>query len=116
MRLTILGDSCPKKNLYRIAKGHFYKDAKVTAYEKSFFVQARQQLGASFQTLTKPLSLQATFYIKRDADLDNLQGGLFDALQAARIIENDRLIRHIDAFKEKDAKKPRVDITLEAFE
>ena len=94
-----------------MGKGKMYLPKGIGEYQKSFNVQCREQLGV-YASRTDLNALQATFYYKRDTDLDNLQNGLFDALQSSGVIENDRQIIWVSATKKKDIKNPRVIIKL----
>lgn len=111
--LIILGDVPAKKNMYRMGRGNFYLPKEIGDYQKDFNLQCRQQLGAGYAPVTAKIALYAVFYTKRDKDLDNMLNGLMDALQSAKVIENDRDIIRITASKEKDSKNPRVEMVVE---
>ena len=53
-----------------------------------------------------PVEVVATFYLKRDRDVDNLKI-LIDSLEGT-VISKDRQVEALHVFKQKDAKKPRV--------
>lgn len=68
--------------------------------------------------LATPQNLAALIYRNRNSgDLDNFLAAICDALQAAGIVANDRLIRGHDGSRLLlDYRRPRVEITLTPLE
>jgi len=67
-------------------------------------------------TITGPCALSITSYLPTTAgDVDNYAKATLDALQEAGIIANDRQVQRMCIAKEKDAKRPRVEITIETL-
>lgn len=94
LELTITGDVPSKKNLYRLGNGRMYTPKEVTEWMDDFAWQVKVQL-PQHKPWVGPLSISADFYSVEDHDIDNLQNGLFDALQHAQVIKNDRQIVHV---------------------
>ena len=67
-------------------------------------------------TITGPCALSITSYLPTTAgDVDNYAKATLDALQEAGIIANDRQVQRMCISKEKDAQRPRVEITIETL-
>lgn len=124
MTLVILGAPITKKNSQRMAVNRrtgrtFPIPSKpYVAWVKHAQLQARAQFfGAGRVKINRPCRLKAIFYRKRAAgDLDNFLAALFDMLQLAGLVENDRLIASVDGTRlDKDAKRPRIEFELEVL-
>lgn len=106
----ISGNIKGKKNLYKRGRGKsFYKDPELVAFEEKALWQLKSQ--KSKYTKTKfPLSSDMKLYImidimKRDKDMDNTLGTVFDLIQKSGIIENDILITELEVIKRRKQEK-----------
>ena len=115
--LVIYGPPRTKKNSGRIfrradATPFVMPSATSVAWARLAIPQlVRQWIGRA--TLTGPIHLRAVIYRKaRTGDLTNYLEAVGDALQAAGVIENDRLIVAIDALLGYDKANPRVELRL----
>lgn len=124
MTFVIFGAPVTKKNSQRMAvnrrTGHRFPipSKPYERWVRHAQVQARVQFfGAGRVKITRPCRLKATFYRKRAAgDLDNFLAALFDMLQLAGLVENDRLIASVNGTRlDKDAKRPRIEFELEVL-
>lgn len=66
------------------------------------------------KTISGPVEVTATFYLKHDRDVDNVKL-LLDALEGI-VIKNDRQVESLHLFKEKDKENPRVEIEVYELE
>lgn len=100
-------------NLYRAAhhggRTYQYMTGEARAWKKA--AQWEMKDGRC-RLIEGPVEVVATFYLKRDRDVDNLKV-LIDSLEGT-VIANDRQVEALHVFKHKDAKKPRV--VLEVYE
>lgn len=112
----VYGDVPAKKNRYRIGNGRMYVPKEVSLYNWDFKVQVLATHGPKLSPLEGQISLEAHFYSKRRKDLDNLLNGLFDAIQASGLVENDSQIRTVHATCASPDKSPRVIFTLRALD
>lgn len=64
-------------------------------------------------TITGPCDVSIEVYLKTTAgDADNYAKATLDALQDAGIIANDRQVQRMSIGKQKDAARPRTEITI----
>lgn len=121
MKLTILGVPRTKKTSQRIARNRktgapFVLQSKQSvAWAKTAVWQIANQWRGR-KPIASAAWVRATFYRERaTGDLVNFLQALADALEAAGVVENDRLITSWDGSRlDKDAARPRVE--LEIFE
>lgn len=66
-------------------------------------------------SLKGPVQVTATFYMRQDADCDNLCASLGDLLEDCRVVADDRLITLWVAQTVVDKKRPRVEVTIQAL-
>lgn len=122
MRLVIEGRPTTKKNSLRIAKNKTTGKRFVMQSKQSnnWAVRAVWQIKAQArgQAFTGPVNMAAVVYRQVAAgDLLNYLAAVSDALEAAGVVENDRLIVQLDGCRlDKDADRPRVEVTLTAME
>ncbi len=118
MTLTILGSPATKKNSQRIALnkrtgGRFIlQAAKHDSWAESAVLQLRSQWRRP--ALLGPVNLAAIVYRKaRTGDLLNYLAAISDALEAAKVVGNDRQIVSLNGSRlEHDSKRPRVELEL----
>lgn len=98
---TFQGEIPPKKNKYRVGKGgRFYKPSDVN----DFATQVGWGLKAQKAKLMKgKVRVFVQIFMKRDRDIDNCLGAVFDAIQEGGLIENDKMIVAVEAEKHKVA-------------
>lgn len=118
MVYVIKGPPRTKKNHQRIAKRKdgvpFILQAKTaTAWAKSAVWQLQAQHTGQ-PPFRDPVNLSARVYRDRaTGDLVNYLQAISDALEAAGVVENDRLIVSFDGCRLlKDAERPRVELEL----
>ena len=104
-------------NLYRAAhhggRTYQYMTSEARAWKEAAQWKMKGGRGHLIGHLIEgPVEVVATFYLKRDRDVDNLKI-LIDSLEGT-VIANDRQVEALHVFKHKDAKKPRV--VLEVYE
>lgn len=106
-----------KKNLWTFSRqGHMYLPKNVADFISNCVLvlinQKKKYPG--FIPLKTSIGINLVFYNIRDKDLDNQITTVFDLLQKAQIIENDKFIDIIRATKTKtkDKKKIGCQITL----
>lgn len=114
MKFELKGKIPSKKNTWFRSKwGKVYqgKQKEIDA----FIWQLRDQT-KDISTLPIKIQQKAILEIYSDNrnDLDNQICTILDILQDAGVVENDRLIRHIEASKYHDIKNPRVKIELKS--
>jgi len=118
MKLTILGQLPRKSNSRRIVpvKGtnrhRSIKSQQALDYEDDFNKQlvARQR-----QNLEGDLEITGTIYYQsKRSDLS--EELLFDCLERADVISNDRMVVHKNIWKKIDRKNPRVEIEINQLE
>ncbi len=120
--LTIYGQPPSKSNSYKITTikprgkepySSLGKTPKLQKYEKNFY---KQLTGRHRLALECPLTARVLVYFESERpDLDNSLKIVFDCLQKGGVIVNDRQIRKIVAERFKDAKNPRVEISLTEY-
>ena len=100
-------------NLYRAAhrggRTYQYLTGEARAWKEAAQWQMKD---GRYHLLEGPVEVVATFYLKRDRDIENAKL-LFDALEGT-VIKNDSQIVSMHLFKEKDKDNPRV--VLEVYE
>lgn len=100
-------------NLYRAAhhggRTYQYLTSEARAWKEAAQWQMKD---GRCHLLEGPVEVVATFYLKRDRDVENAKL-LFDALEGT-VIKNDSQIVSMHLFKEKDKDNPRV--VLEVYE
>lgn len=118
MRLVILGAPRTKKNSSRIVRNKATGAAMVlpSAAVKAWESSAAYQLMGQWRRcpITYPVQVSATFYRERAVgDLVNFMQALADALEVAKVVQNDRLIVSWDGTRlDKDAQNPRVELEI----
>jgi len=113
MTNLILQSKIPsKKNSYRLSKaGGMYKPAKITEFEELVQMEVLVQ---KTQSVPGTFSLEGKFYLSKTADLDNATTTLLDCLEKAGVIENDKLLVHLDVWKIVQPKRFGCEVTLTA--
>lgn len=119
--MTILGNPATKKNSPRILKRRngvrfVAPSAASVAWTEYAVLQLNRQ--TTGKTQTRPVHVEAHFYRKRNVgDLDNYCSALGDALQKARVIENDKQIKSWDGTRlHVDAVRPRIELAVWVME
>jgi Holliday junction resolvase RusA-like endonuclease len=113
IQFVIKGEVMPKKNIRGITKtGHYYTPQKVKDWVEECGWQLREQ---KVPKLAGKMNMEVIFHIRRDKDIDNCLGGLFDCLQDNGVIANDRDIISVSAMKRK-SKEPRIEVQMEFLE
>jgi Holliday junction resolvase RusA-like endonuclease len=119
----IIHGQCPtKKNQHKIIKtGKTYRIAPTKKYREweknavgQLFVQKIEQYD-NHKPITRNIAVKFLIYrkFKTHADLTNLIQSCEDALERAKVIDNDRLIRSLDGSRVYfDCKEPRVEIFI----
>ena len=86
--------------------------ARARAWKLAATWSLKAQRGTT-PTITGPCDVSMVVYLKTAAgDVDNYIKASLDALQDAGILANDRQVQFVFATKDKDAKRPRVEITI----
>lgn len=118
IRFTILGALASMKNR-RIPSRH---NPRVTlpnracrVFERDFLVQVPRSACKAIGSLTKPLRSTITVYY-RDMRSDLDAAFVYDLLQKAGVIRNDRYIREKHEVARIDKACPRVEIQIEELE
>ena len=108
----IVGEIPSQKNKLRFAGGRaFYANNEVKRYKANF---ARQCPARAKQGLTGPVRVILTLFLKdRRKDAHNLCSVIYDALEFAGVIKNDRQITSGAWFSEVDKANPRVQVMIE---
>ena len=138
MKLTILGKPKQKQGFMFTMTGHRYKKKDVAEAEQNIRTQVINQIPKDFKLWDCPIEVKSILYVfpiltsfpkwKRDLiksgtiihkstkpDLtDNLQKGLFDALEGI-IYVNDSLICKIGSLDKIYGDKPRTEVIIEPF-
>ena len=139
LSLSIIGEPKPKQSARFYNADPFiksYQSAKVKENESNIRMQVLDQLPADFTLTSKPIRVTKLHYVfapiksLKKSDLkamaageliykatkpdltDNLNKGLFDALQGI-IYANDSQIISLDDVKKIYGQRPRIDIELE---
>lgn len=101
-----------KKNLIMFGKGRFYRGEDWYDFENESVLLLKNQLQnllSSVELYTFPLevvhSVNILFTVKKNnRDLDNMISTVFDLLQKAGIVSNDKIIDNLTASKYKEDK------------
>lgn len=114
MHYEIIGNPVSKANSRRIVRrGNriaSIKSAKGLAYESACIIQLRIQKGRR-EALRGPVGVEVTiWYSSRRPDLD--PSIIFDCMQKAGVLENDRQIHEMLLHKELDKDNPRSEIDV----
>ena len=121
MTLIISGAPRTKKNSQQIVQAggrpRVIQSAQHRAWESRAVLELRQQWHPR-EPLRVPVRLTATVYRERAVgDLLNYLAAVSDALERARVVDDDRLILSLDGSRlAKDAARPRVELTLTPME
>lgn len=86
---TVEGQPPSVNRMYRTTQGRVYKDPKVEAYQVLVTYMAKLARPKGWEP-PSPLRISYSFFLKRDADCDNLLKALNDAIAQALGI-NDRV-------------------------
>ncbi len=113
VRMTIYGACYSLKNGKILARGRTIKNPKAAKFERDFALQIppeyrKLRMGDKHQPLRTHVSV---WYPSHRQDLD--ASIIYDCLQTAGVISNDRYCREKHEYAHVDAKNPRVDITVE---
>lgn len=107
----------PLNQIYRA--GYSKKSRRTFIYKtheaKKWTKEARKKIRARKYLLEKPIEIFATFYVKRDRDVDGGIKLLLDAFEGL-VYKNDKQVEAIHIFKEKDRERPRVEVELFVLE
>lgn len=107
--IILKGEMLSKKNNWRRGRyGNVYLDAKNQARVDEFIWQIKQQ---KLPKLAGKIKVNVIFKIRRDKDIDNMLGSLFDILTAAEVIIDDRNIIDVEAIKVKQ-REPETIVKL----
>jgi Holliday junction resolvase RusA-like endonuclease len=115
-KLIIFGAPRTKKNHSRVVRAgrrlRLLPSAAHERWARSAIPQLRSQWHAP--PLVTPVAVKATFYRERNVgDLVNYLQALADALEAAGVVANDRLIASWDGSRLlKDAASPRIEVEI----
>ena len=107
----------PLNHIYRASYSHktkrviFYKTTEAKKWTK----EAQKKIKQRKNLLKCPLEMFATFYLKRDRDIDSGLKLLFDAFEK-RVYANDKQLKAIHIFKETDKENPRVEVEIYRLE
>lgn len=110
---TVNGQLPSMKNRRRIVgtrrnRPMLIKSADAMNYEQAFLAATPENARIGY---AGPVSVKARiWYQSRRSDLS--AEFLFDLLQKAGVIRNDRQVQHLEAFKGLDAERPRVHLTV----
>jgi Holliday junction resolvase RusA-like endonuclease len=119
IQFTVLGQLVSMKNRKIQAVKHgrafSFKNPAVAAYERDFRLQVPSECrGLLLGGLASPLrAIIAVFYRSRRSDLDCAL--VYDCLQNAGVIANDRYIIEKHEYAGVDPHNPRVEISVEAL-
>lgn len=117
-RLTITGPPVTKKNSQQMAQnrktGKWFpvQSPQLRAWTERAVWELRDQWRQP--VLTVPVNMAAVIYRQRaTGDLLNYLAAVSDALEAAGVVENDRLIVGLEGCRlEKDSNRPRVEVVI----
>lgn len=104
-----------KKNLYEIARGgRMYIPDRVKDFIDDCIIELKNQKQKGFKTLSdEGIGIEIVFFNKRKGkDIDNQVCTLFDILQKAGIIENDKLIEEVKATRITNKKYGHCEFTI----
>lgn len=122
MRYVVHGRYVSKKNgkEIRVGRGgHRYigSSTEFLDWQNDAIMELRAQRSSTMTIADGKVGIAITLFLakgQREFDIDNLLGGIFDALQAARIVANDRqfvLTKSPEQFR--DPADPRIEVELE---
>lgn len=101
-----------KKNSYSMGGGRFYQDEKVNVWnDASMYELLPQMRTQQVKMLTCPIEVVINLQCDMRSDLDNMISTIFDLLQKAQIIKNDRQIYQLTAQRVK-SKIPKTRIVI----
>jgi Holliday junction resolvase RusA-like endonuclease len=108
---TVAGDIPSLKNTLRCANGRFYHaDDQVRAYKELFALLTPRRFKRS---IAVPVGVTLYIYKKDNRkDGQNMAAMVYDALEYAGVIKNDRLCTDRHEIDRLDKKNPRVEIML----
>lgn len=117
--LCLLGDMPSKKNAWARSGSRVYLRGDVSGAIDNLVIQVRVAWNRLHNSpISAPVTLDATFVVRRDKDLDNMVTTLCDVLQTAGVLKDDKQIMDITARKIKretgDDAKTLVAIGYEA--
>ncbi len=116
IKLVVFGAPRTKKNHSRLVRAgrrlRLLPSAAHERWARSAIAQQRSQWREP--PLVAPVAVRATFYRERNVgDLVNYLQALADALEAAGVVANDRLIASWDGSRlGKDTGRPRIELEL----
>ena len=106
---TVFGQLYSMKNSKIIGR---FKHPKAKAFERDFALQVPPEAKRGLGSPAEPIrAIVTVFYPSRRQDLDCAL--VYDCLQTAGVVTNDRYIIEKHEFAEVDAANPRVEITVE---
>ncbi len=116
-RLTVLGNPATKKTSNRVFRRSGRIIVAPSAVHARWLRMALAQLKTQWKRppLQIPVSIAAIFYRadRRRVDLVNAMQALADALQAAGVVANDRLIASWDGSRlNRDPARPRIELQI----
>lgn len=119
MRITIPGQTRPKKNMYRVRRvgGRTFisTSAEYDKWEEAALFRLKKEKVKPWDG-SYPVEIKFFFFREsfRKWDVDNSYGGLMDLLQKAKIISDDSVNHVIPIFAgwSIDKKNPRVEILI----
>lgn len=102
--LELKGKVPSKKNRTLFTKtGHVYPDPVIVTWMEISHWEIKSQLNKledkSFLPFKEIVKVKIEFETDRRSDLDNMVSSIFDLLQQAEVIENDRLIYELESKK-----------------
>jgi len=114
--LIVFGQLPSMKNskIQSVKKGRAYtfKNPAVVAYERNFGIQVKPEAKKHLGSPTEPLrAIVTVFYPSMRSDLDCAL--VYDCLQTAGVIANDRYIREKHEYAAIDKDNPRVQIEID---
>ena len=89
-----------------------FKHPKARAFERDFALQVKPEQRVGAGSLKKPLRTHVTVYFpshRQDLDCSLV----YDCLQSAGVVANDRFITEKHEYGFVDKREPRVEITIE---
>ena len=111
---TVFGSLASMKNRRIPLKSNPYKtipNAQARAFRSDFLAQVPRSAMRCLGSLTRPLSVRVTVYY-RDMRSDLDAALVYDCLQEAGVVQNDRYIRHKIEIARIDKANPRVEVEI----
>jgi Holliday junction resolvase RusA-like endonuclease len=109
VRLVVYGQLYSMKNSKIFGR---FKHPKARAFERDFALQVKPKQRVNMGDVDHPLRSQVTvYYPSHRQDLDCAL--VYDCLQSAGVIANDRFITEKHEYRKVDPYEPRVEITIE---